>query len=652
MRTNLMEAALKIAAVTVLAVATIMIVGCPGGPPPGSPPPLNPLTLLPTDPNTSASNSCAVTNLPTWFHSKAVTLNGVVDPADSVNFANTPNCSFYQWAMQDFLWLTSPAPPSYGGGGGLIIDSPTFFDVSPPDASGNRTLLRHSAGFIRPFALRAAQVGPQGLQLIFDASGSPLQVKPAEKGAKLIVLDASGQKVQVVHARMGENRKPILLEKEGKVIHTRPPAVAKRDDRAAANNLVTAQKFIIDGLPIFIDPSLAVIDVEQGQASFGGNGAVLEAQASAGGSLVYFATIVNDVYAYYATAVADHAPPLASDSICTSLPGVPCFPTTQQQLNQISTFASGHTTFPDANALAIEVKSAWVVAAGLPNLSSYITMNATIPVYNPAAPPPPGTTTMTATGGQQTVKLALVGMHVVGSVKGHPEMIWATFEHVANAPADTYQYINTAGSTVPVNQSVSTLPVISGTSTPWVFCTTTASPPPTFNHQNMSFSSPNIIANPPSTISPSNTIRWKAFGAASDTIPSPLDASVAVSNTQVISANNSINSTISGISGLASGDVRGNYVMTGATWTIGGASPSGFAGGPGSNQVGTSALANTTMETYQQGADNTLAHGGTNCFSCHSGRTNTAGATNTNTTAVSHVFINQANGTLGLKPLF
>ncbi|UMA63319.1 hypothetical protein LVO79_09545 [Roseivivax marinus] len=33
-----------------------------------------------------------------------------------------------------------------------------------------------------------------------------------------------------------------------------------------------------------------------------------------------------------------------------------------------------------------------------------------------------------------TETLALVGLHVVGVVKGHPEAIWATFEHVRNAP--------------------------------------------------------------------------------------------------------------------------------------------------------------------------------------------------------------------------
>lgn len=32
------------------------------------------------------------------------------------------------------------------------------------------------------------------------------------------------------------------------------------------------------------------------------------------------------------------------------------------------------------------------------------------------------------------VKLALVGFHIGGVVKGHPEMIWATFEHIKNSP--------------------------------------------------------------------------------------------------------------------------------------------------------------------------------------------------------------------------
>jgi len=602
-------------------------------------PPLNTLTLLPTD----ASPSCTVppATFQTWFVKTPITANGAVNPANSVTFPNTPNCSFYQWAMQDFLWLTSPTTSLYGGSG-LILDSPAFFDVSPPvgNENGPRTLLPHTGGFIRPLVLRAAQAGPRGLQITFDRSGTPIEVQPAPPGAPLIVVNTQGQRVQVAHATLGPNRKPILFDANRNVIQTLPsqgikPQARAQTSKATAPTMMVATRFNIDGIFIFVDPALAVIDVEQGEADTNG---VLQAQTSAGGSLIYYATIVNDVYAYYATGVADHAISLVGDGICTASGGAPCFPTTQPQLNQIISFASGHTTFPDATALAVEIKSAWVVAAGLPNLSSYITMNATIPTYSPAPPPPPGTKTMTATG-QQTVQLALVGMHVVGSAAGHPEMIWSTFEHVNNVPAAAYSYVNTSNSTIPVPQNVSLVPTIGGSSAPWLFSSTSAT---SFNSQNMSsnaFSSPaTITANGSGTISPSDTIRWKAFGAASDVVPNPADPSTAASNTEIIAINNSIQSM------LASGDVRGNYILTGATWTVFGGAPTGSGASAASCAtspvsgcpVGTSALSNSTMETYDQGKDNTLANGGSNCLTCHSGG---------NTTVVSHVFG-------ALKPLF
>jgi hypothetical protein len=647
----------RVAKLVLIGIAGVLLMAPGGCPPPALPPPLNTQTLVPTDPCTTnacvpaspiagATDVCPVSSstFNTWFKpippatTGVVTLNGVVNPANSVSFNNIPNCAFYQWAMQDFLWLTSPAPPEYGGGGGLIVDSPTFYDVTPPAADGSRSLLPHTSGFIRPFALRAAQPGPEGLQVTFDSSGTPIEVKPAEAGAPLTVVNAAGQRVQVTHARLGTNGKPILLDQNGGVIqallsHGVKPQVRAEISAAQVPAMVIAQKFIIDGIPIFIDPSLAVIDVEQGEA---GTNGVLEAQTSGGGSLVYYATIVNDVYAFYATELLDHTISLAGDGLCTPSSGITCFPTTGTQLNQIVASGAGHfqpgqTTFPDANALAIEVKSAWVVAAGLPNPNSYITLEATIPVYNPAAPPPSGTTTMTATGTQQTVKLALVGMHVVGSAAGHPEMVWSTFEHVANAPAATYSYINASGTTATVSQNVAKVPVIGGTSTSWVFSSTTAS---SFNNQNMSYNFPpapgTITANtPPGTISPSDTMRWKAFGAASDIAPNPVDPSIAASNTEIIALDNSVGGL------LVSGDVRANYVMTGATWTIGGASPGSFIGG---NQVGTSSLSNTTMETYVQGlqANPTKQSGGFNCLSCHT----------SNNTNVSHVF-----GAIN-KPLF
>ena len=83
---------------------------------------------LPTDPTPSCTVSTS--DFTTWFQSGAPTLNGVVNPANSVTFSAVPNCSFYQWSKQMFLWLTSPAPPVYGSGG-FIFDSPASYELYP-----------------------------------------------------------------------------------------------------------------------------------------------------------------------------------------------------------------------------------------------------------------------------------------------------------------------------------------------------------------------------------------------------------------------------------------------------------------------------------------------------------------------------------------
>jgi hypothetical protein len=203
-------------------------------------------------------------------------------------------------------------------------------------------------------------------------------------------------------------------------------------------------------------------------------------------------------------------------------------------------------------------------------------------------------------------------MHVVGSAKGHPEMIWATFEHAGNAPAAGYSYINTLGQTKTVLQN---------TAGNWLFAANNSAGP--FNDVHMQLSAPDILSVTPHTISPSDTLRQKAWGAASDFRPNPLIPSTAASNTEILSINNSVNGM------LANGDVRASYILIGSTWTAGGAAPSGsFSLVSGGNEVGTSRLANTTLETYEQGSSPLLHSGGMNCFGCHL----------TNTTSVSNVF--------------
>jgi hypothetical protein len=558
----------KIASHLLLAITALMLLmfatACPPPPPPPNP------QSLPADANDACPLSS--TTFATWFHSGSIAVNGQVDPADSLNNLN-PNCDFYQWSQRMFLWLTSPTPPSYGGGGGRIFDSAPFYDVSPPDATGKRTFLPHTAGGLHFFPMRAAQVGPHGLPVIMERSGILLEIQPPKAKAKPLVRDQSGKTVEIVHVRSGENGKPVLLDKAGQLIQAQSAHIVKPTGEKRVSAALMVNKFVIDGIPIFIDPSLGVIDVEQGQA---GVPEVLEAQTTANGSLVYYATVVNDVYAYFVTGVKD-------GKISATQ-----FPTSSSDLNSIIAFATGHgkpnPPFPDPNALAIEVKSSWVVAAGLPNLSSYITMTATIPTYNTSNP------NLWTPTGQQTVQLALVGFHVVGSTLNHPEMVWGTFEHFANAPRAAYSYINTSNTTINMPQN---------TAASWLFCANGSGGP--FNTPHMQFTGPpsnNIQSNSPFTISPSDTLRADPFG---------IDGANAASNTQVISTNNHV-------LGMLAGDVRSNYILTGATWS--------FA-------AGTNAMTNATMETYQQGS---------NCFDCHDGSPMLGALSGGQGTGLSHIY--------------
>jgi hypothetical protein len=574
---------------------------------------------VPMDPNPSVVPGCAdtVTNFPTWFQGGTVAVNGVVNPADSLHFPGNPNCDFYKWSEQMFLWLTSPAPAEYGGGGGRIFDSPVFFDVSPPDSVNHRTLIAHSLVPILKFNLRATQVGAHGLPVILDKAGKMHEVELPLTGVngRPLVLSSSGRAVEVQKITVKDG-KAIFLDQAGKAIPRTKPLLRSQFRpqflRAGAVALPIVQKFVIGGSPIFVDPASNVVEVEQGQA---GDNAVLESQ---GHSLVYYGIHVNDVYAYFLSGVLEGK----------ITPGT-SFPTTEPDLAQITSYASARgVTFPDSRALAVESKTSWVEASTLPDSSTYITRMATIPVYKDTSDPSKPVPNQWTPNGTKTALLALVGIHVVGSTAGHPEMIWATFEHVGNTPNDGYQYVNTSSAVVSKTRDTS------GT---WLFSASGSAGPFNVAHMSVDPSTGVINAEPGSTISPSDTIRSKAWGAACDPVssgapnpiscglnppnspnpPNPFDSTSAASNSEIIAINNSVRGQ------LLSGDIRMNYIMTGATWTPpGGTFPSGSF--PSGSDVGTSKMANTTMETYQQG-DKTFATG-SNCFDCHSGLTTDIGS--------------------------
>jgi hypothetical protein len=516
---------------------------------------------VPTDVVNVPTCSVPPATVATWFKSGSISKDGEVTPADSVNFTNHPNCDFYVWSERMFLWLTSPAPANYGGGGGRIFASPAFFDVSPA-ANDLRTLIPHRGTPLR-FQVRTSQVGAHALPMIHDRIGRLFEVAPTPLSARQLpeIRDARGELVEIQRSALNDKGEPQFFDTQNRLIdfHRTPPEPSRPD------NIAVVQKFTVANKTFFIDAFGNVLEGEQAEADDG----VLVAQNN---SLVYYTIEVNDVYGYFVSGV--NATPA---SITATF-----FPTSAAEVTPIQAYATtkGAGTFPDPEALAVELKTSWVEATGLPANCNYITMQAEVPVYNMSDP------AHWKEMGTATKNLAMVGMHVVGSTNGHHEMIWATFEHICNAPNSGYTYNgSTSGKAGPTETG------------PWLFSSTnTPSAMPNVPRQffNSTVTPMQIDANMsqttyPHTVGPADIVR---------TFPWGMPGSNAISNTEVIAVDHSA------LPQLASGDLRANYILTGATWTIGGVI--------NGTQVGTNQLANTTMETYQQG---------TNCFACHNNPT-------------------------------
>jgi hypothetical protein len=560
-----------------------------------------PMTILVVEPSpvsaqtipSNASGGCPVpaATFNGWFQSGTPSVNGIVNPANSLTFAPSSLCTFYDWSEQMFLWLLSPAPAIYGGGQ-HIFDSPTFYDVSPLNSSNQRTLTKHVSGRFPFIGVRVPTPGPHGLPVIMDKSHRLFEVEPAKRApsGKQLILNSAGKEVEVESAAI-TNGKAVFKDAAGKVIaspkpilrpellkpvavrRAAPQAVRKVTQKPAAPQAVKpqiVQRFIHNGRPIFINPrGLPVIPVnpEEGQATG-------DALLSQGKSLVYYTIVVNDVYAYFLTGnKTGGITPAASE-----------FPTTAADLAKITAFATSKgVTFPDPNALTVEVKMSWVDASTISSPGNYITVSASVPTYNTSNP------SQWVPNGTKNITLALVGVHFVATVAGHPEMIWATFEHFGNTPNAAYTYTSTSGNkTVPQDSAGN-----------WLFCVPNCPTGSLFNSSHALISGANIVGNPSgSPITPSNTLRTNPWG-----LPGTAAGSV-TSNTQIVSINNSV------LSQLLSGDMRKNYFMLGATWTAGGLPPTAIPPNTiNGTQVGTNALANSTMETYVQG--------GSNCFTCH-----------------------------------
>ncbi|AYN05283.1 MULTISPECIES: hypothetical protein [unclassified Flavobacterium] len=194
--------------------------------------------------------------------------------------------------------------------------------------------------------------------------------------------------------------------------------------------------------------------------------------------------------------------------------------------------------------------------------------------------------------------MALLGMHVVGVVKNHPEFIWATFEHKEMAPV--YDWKNNS-----VTSEKEMLFYEKGT---------------TSGVQGITLKGHNPL------------VPNKAFVLYEYGVPRVLDSSsfMVTSQTEPVNFNNIDNLNKCVQANLK--DVFKNYFYNGAIWlNTSGMSPEKQADTivksaiasvlPGSLARGSSNLANVTMETYTQTFQDDVhtinATNLVNCFTCH-----------------------------------
>jgi len=550
---------------------------------------------IPTD----VAQTCTVSpaQLNSWFANDTARPNGFVLPANSATFpANASDSNFYKWSEQMFLWITSPV----NGGGSIVLENSSFFMVLPDSADGNREMIQCQPGILKTMG-HIKNFAGHGRSFVQDRKGKMWRVLDADKNTaaqSTVASDNGTVKVARVEKNAAGGHK-FYDEKGGEIAHPRAVIAGK----AGASNI--AKKVVAGGKTVILS-ALGEVDADAETAQATGNALIAQ-----NGSVVHYIIFVNDFYAYYATGQKNGI--FKGTKIDTLLP------TDTIGRNLVCKYArdSFNVTILDSNALAMEIKTSWVeVNDKLLDKDGMITITATVPIFNAVGD------TMMAQNPDTTnkVTLALTGMHVLGSAFGHPEMIWATFEHQSNAPNASYVYATTANTSV-----VHPADACGGK---WLLHDSTCL------NENLN----GLIAtrtngldtfqiSRPLTIGPRNVRRQAPWGNFD---PSPSNANSVAQNTMVMSLNNSVRSQLAALGN----DVRTKYMFIGALWTAGGVvpNPAGIDSFQAPidtiNARGGIQLANSTMETYMS-----LLNTDAGCFDCHNSSLNPATAFD-----LSHIF--------------
>ncbi len=205
--------------------------------------------------------------------------------------------------------------------------------------------------------------------------------------------------------------------------------------------------------------------------------------------------------------------------------------------------------------------------------------------------------------------LALVGFHVVGTVAGHPEMIWATFEHADNAPDLT---VNDPSPDMIVSRRNWTF---YRAYTPYREC-----------NVNAVETGGLTLDEATQTLSPvTQACQLHPYGVD----PRPTSPAEAANRRAIIDLNRSVLARLS-----REGGVWAHYFESGAIWFKHRDSlKPGLALADDTLLTGSLKLANTTMETFTQDSIGTQ-----NCFRCHNTLSFQGGPPNLDLD-ISHAFI-------------
>lgn len=351
----------------------------------------------------------------------------------------------------------------------------------------------------------------------------------------------------------------------------------------------------VDNFLIRVNKQDDDLPTEIGETGQAGGGGILISQQN---SLVYYGIHTNTFYGAFLTGQKAGILPQKT------------FPTNEPDRAAVVAYALANDLYvADSRALTIELKTSWVDARTVTDPDSYIQVTATVPKYNKNNP------AKWTLDGSETRTLALVGMHVVGSVRGHAEMIWATYEHQNNSPNNSFYYQTAPDqvSNVPFNPAATGYVFYAPDTAPDALNTESA-----HVDQNGDI----VLTSPATSIVPTSVMRTNPWGNTGN------DASSAEVNSQIISLNTNV------LNNLATGDLRANYVQIGAVWTQNGNIPNSPPPQNTAPEKGSPRLANTTMETYFQGS------GDGSCFLCHNAGGNAAPEASFGKNELSHIYFN------------